>query len=323
MDVDAAPLIPIEPLLRPGRSDVQQFDQESFHRWYNFVLGFSDQLVEKILVKFSVDSTATVLDPFCGTGTTMVECAKRGIPSIGIDANPFAVFAARVKSRFDLDPDALMRAATRVENRYHAIFSTNRRFTDELTYRYLQQSGMLDRGWISKRPLRKALVLREAISRGRKPSEELPGHLLTAWDKLLDWQKSSRTHDNKSYSLDQFTLFFTTKVGPHGLPEPHKSGLIDVLEQNVNQFPPLKALLKSHYNADTATALYDSDFDSFLKLAVPKALISRALFKDWLPDPELSSRLRIRARASKQPHIHDGSLCASFHTVPAIRNFSN
>jgi SAM-dependent methyltransferase len=128
MDADIAPLIPGESMPRPGRSDVQQFDQKSFHRWYNFVLGFSDQLVEKILNTLSIGAGTTVLDPFCGTGTTMVECAKNGIPSIGIDANPFAVFAARVKSRFDLDPEALMRGAARVAARYQTIYSTNRRF---------------------------------------------------------------------------------------------------------------------------------------------------------------------------------------------------
>jgi DNA methylase len=142
------------------------FEEAAFHRWYSFVLGFSDQLVGKILDTFSVSTDDLVLDPFCGTGTTMVECAKYGIASIGVDANPFAVFAAKAKSSFKLDPDALMRAATRVENRYKDIVSSNRRFKDGSTYLYLDESGMLDRGWISKRPLRKALALREAIQRG-------------------------------------------------------------------------------------------------------------------------------------------------------------
>jgi hypothetical protein len=100
----------------------------------------------------------------------LVECAKLGIQSIGLDANPFAVFAARVKSQFDLDPDALIRATARVEKRYRISVSSNRRFTDDLTYRYLVQSGMLERGWISKRPLRKALALKDAILRGRDPT---------------------------------------------------------------------------------------------------------------------------------------------------------
>lgn len=151
----------------PGKSDLQQFEEAAFHRWYHFILGFSDQLVGPLLDKLQVTSDHLVLDPFCGTGTTLIECAKRQISSIGVDANPFAVFAARVKTRFDLDPDALTDAMRRVEARYRRIVSTNRRFDREATYTYLDKSGMLSRGWISKRPLRKALALRDAIRRGK------------------------------------------------------------------------------------------------------------------------------------------------------------
>jgi DNA methylase len=169
MDFETAQLSDVRSVEIPGPSDVQSFQEVAFHRWYNFVLGFSDQFVGQILEKFSVSTDDLVLDPFCGTGTTMVECAKYGVPSIGVDANPFAVFAAKVKCSFKLDPNILMRAASRVEDRYREIVSSNRRLTDGSTYLYLADSGMIDRGWISKKPLRKALALREAIERGQDP----------------------------------------------------------------------------------------------------------------------------------------------------------
>jgi DNA modification methylase len=39
-----------------------------------------------------------VLDPFCGRGTTLVECQRRGTHSYGIDLNPIACLSARVKT---------------------------------------------------------------------------------------------------------------------------------------------------------------------------------------------------------------------------------
>ena len=123
-----------------------------------------------------------------------------------------------------------------------------------------------------------------------RPSEQLPGHLLSAWDKVLDWQKRSRQHEKSQYSLDEFTLFFTTKLGPAELPEPHRSSLIDVLEENVTQFPGLKEILITNYASESAASLYATDFESFLKLAVPKALVSRALARDWILDLDLSYR---------------------------------
>ena len=42
--------------------------------------------------------TATVLDPFCGTGTVMVEAMHSGWNSIGVEINPIAALVAKVKT---------------------------------------------------------------------------------------------------------------------------------------------------------------------------------------------------------------------------------
>lgn len=39
-----------------------------------------------------------VFDPFCGSGTTLVECQRLGIPSFGVDLNPIACLISRVKT---------------------------------------------------------------------------------------------------------------------------------------------------------------------------------------------------------------------------------
>jgi len=41
---------------------------------------------------------STVLDPFCGTGTVMVEAMRNGWNSIGVDVNPIAALIAKVKT---------------------------------------------------------------------------------------------------------------------------------------------------------------------------------------------------------------------------------
>lgn len=161
-----------------GRSELQQFADASFHRWYYFILGYPDRLVSHLIDELNVGSGSLIVDPFCGTGTTSIECSKRGIDSIGIDANPFATFAARTKSSFHLSPDRLERAALRAEERYYSILAAKPTFKAELAYLYLIDSGMSDRGWISPKPLRRALALRQAIQRGR--DEELAAALILA-----------------------------------------------------------------------------------------------------------------------------------------------
>ena len=38
-----------------------------------------------------------VVDPFCGSGTVLIEAQRRGVSSLGIDVNPIALRVARVK----------------------------------------------------------------------------------------------------------------------------------------------------------------------------------------------------------------------------------
>jgi SAM-dependent methyltransferase len=54
-----------------------------------------------------------VLDPFAGSGTTLVEASARGIRSLGLDLNPLAVLVSRVKGAA-IEPDRLRAAAREV-----------------------------------------------------------------------------------------------------------------------------------------------------------------------------------------------------------------
>ena len=69
----------------------------AFHDWYRFVLSFPPHLVREYAERFGLGGGQTVLDPFCGTGTTLVECMKLGVRSVGLETNPMAHFASAVK----------------------------------------------------------------------------------------------------------------------------------------------------------------------------------------------------------------------------------
>ncbi|HFC12924.1 MAG TPA: DNA methyltransferase, partial [Anaerolineae bacterium] len=81
----------------------QGLDDATVHAWYRFVLSYPDHLVKDMLAHFAVQRGQIVLDPFVGTGTTLVECKRAGIRSIGVDANPVTAFASQVKTDWDID----------------------------------------------------------------------------------------------------------------------------------------------------------------------------------------------------------------------------
>jgi len=84
------------------------------HQWYRFVLSFPPHLVRYYLEKFSITKDHVVLDPFCGTGTTIVECKKLGIDSIGVEANPMLHFASKIKCDWSPDPELLFSIAKEI-----------------------------------------------------------------------------------------------------------------------------------------------------------------------------------------------------------------
>jgi len=103
-------------LAPPLQSNTLAHPDRAFHDWYRFVLSFPPHLVRAYLEKMGAHANAVILDPFCGTGTTLVEAKKLGMSSIGIEANPVAHFASRVKVDWSVVPEALWETALKTAN---------------------------------------------------------------------------------------------------------------------------------------------------------------------------------------------------------------
>lgn len=73
---------------------------EPLHRWVPWIAGFSAAFIQEVFEgAFRTDAgEVTILDPFAGVGTTLVEGLKRGYNVIGFEINPYAVLACEVKT---------------------------------------------------------------------------------------------------------------------------------------------------------------------------------------------------------------------------------
>lgn len=153
-----------------------RLEDSAMHNWYRFVLSFPPHLVRTYLNKFGVKAGDTVLDPFCGTGTTLVECKKLGINSVGIEANPIAAFSSKVKTDWDVDADNLYRHAVGVAKTVSTqlrnqgfdddnlpLFSTGKNISRQLLHLSQDRSKLLLKNSISPLPLHKTLLLIDNI----------------------------------------------------------------------------------------------------------------------------------------------------------------
>lgn len=59
---------------------------------------FVAEIPRAVIEALGVPDGTGVLDPFCGSGTTLVESQRRGLESVGIDLNPIACLITRVKT---------------------------------------------------------------------------------------------------------------------------------------------------------------------------------------------------------------------------------
>jgi DNA modification methylase len=68
-----------KPELSNGRANKLAPQDRAFHDWYRFVLSFPPHLVQDTIGKFGLNKNSVILDPFCGTGTTLIEVKSSGI----------------------------------------------------------------------------------------------------------------------------------------------------------------------------------------------------------------------------------------------------
>lgn len=177
-----------------GSMNKLQPEDQPVHDWYRFVLSFPPHLVNSYIKKFALSENQTVLDPFCGTGTTLIEAKRHGMNSIGIEANPMAHFASEVKLDWEISPNGLLEHALDV-----AEIAKNKLASDgiaddpffqsqpnkKLALKMLapEKNKLLLKDSISPLPLHKTLVLLEALERIR--CERYSRHEFLAMAKTL------------------------------------------------------------------------------------------------------------------------------------------
>lgn len=160
-----------------GEANRLHAEDRAFHEWYRFVLSYPPHLVREYLERFQLTEHDAVLDPFCGTGTTLVECKKLGVPSVGAELNPMAYVASCTKLDWSPDPDGLVDHARRVAEAAEDTLSRQGLADVEALFREKgsgqlltlppESAALLLTDSISPLPLHKTVVLLDALLRHR------------------------------------------------------------------------------------------------------------------------------------------------------------
>lgn len=81
----------------------QKTNDIPFQRWYSYREGYSYKLVENLIKKYNV--TGTLLDPFVGSGSSILAGRRMNLKTYGIDVNPLSIFISKVENTEYNDSD--------------------------------------------------------------------------------------------------------------------------------------------------------------------------------------------------------------------------
>lgn len=68
-----------------------------FQRWYRYKEGYSVELVEHLIREYAERKEGIILDPFSGSGSTLLAAEDMGYAGIGFEVNPFSYFLSQCK----------------------------------------------------------------------------------------------------------------------------------------------------------------------------------------------------------------------------------
>lgn len=68
-------------------------------RWYRYKEGYSIQLMHQLFNEYAVKKGDTIIDPFCGSGSTILQAKINNFNAIGFEINPFSAFLAKAKTQ--------------------------------------------------------------------------------------------------------------------------------------------------------------------------------------------------------------------------------
>lgn len=178
-----------EPIISSHNGKASSANNFPFHNWYNFVLGYSPEFPDYLLNREGTTQSDVVLDPFMGSGTTLVCCKTKGISSQGIDANDFMLHAAQTKLNWDINLNELKTYRDRILQQIEQIYqrfdweqelvskvgqlslvdSFNHGKPSFRAYVQEHRPEMLVEKYICDKPLAKAFIIDEAIKSNLEP----------------------------------------------------------------------------------------------------------------------------------------------------------
>ncbi len=296
--------------LIPSRLPNKRCLRYATHGLHEYRGKFFPQLVRAFMNIAKLPKDAVVLDPMCGSGTTLVEARLSGRKCYGLDMNPLSVFVSDVKCQaLTFHPEALATAYGEITE---ALSGKHSAHEDPLRYLSLpdQDREYLQR-WFPPQTLNELNCIESAISRlPTMPIRNFYRICLSNILRAVSWQKTDdlrirreKFEPSTGDTIDRFldtagrstrtVLAFLLErgkkgVGTHKVQEADARSATSALPELVDK---VDAIITSPPYA-TALPYIDTDRLSLVYLGLLRRADHRALDSLMIGNREVTDRIR-------------------------------
>ncbi len=141
-----------------------------FQRWYRYKEGFSVELVEHLIREYAQRKEGIILDPFSGSGSTLLAAEGMGYSGIGFEVNPFSCFLSKckldnyAKETIELFKDtyeSVLQQALDGKEKYTLpkLSISEKVFNDEIEKYYMSIGAMIESDKVTDRQVRNLLKI--------------------------------------------------------------------------------------------------------------------------------------------------------------------
>ncbi len=88
------------------------------HKWYDYLEDFPYQLIEEKIKEYDLQPNSLIVEPFAGSGTTLISANLFHCNAIGFDSNPLMTFVAETKTTWDVDLKLLKEVIANISNQF-------------------------------------------------------------------------------------------------------------------------------------------------------------------------------------------------------------
>jgi len=73
------------------------------HQWYDYLEDFPFQLIDDKIKEYNLSPRSLIVEPFAGSGTTLISAKMLNHNSIGFDTNPLMTYISKIKTTWNID----------------------------------------------------------------------------------------------------------------------------------------------------------------------------------------------------------------------------